>query len=193
MKIDLPFVDKYRVLAWRNDQVSYYNTLVREAKGGDPTQPFEIGDLIVVNEAYTENDEVVLNTGVEAKVLNMVAAECELFPDLKIWLVTLDQGQPDKVYQVLDPSSRALANQKANKLRNSAIKAGDWAAYYRFKEGFLDAKPPYSLTCHKSQGSTFGTVFVDYRDIYKNKTLSEADRCLYTAITRASERVVICY
>jgi ATP-dependent exoDNAse (exonuclease V) alpha subunit len=46
---------------------------------------------------------------------------------------------------------------------------------------------------HNSQGSTFDNVFVDFRDIYANKVLSEADRCLYVAVTRARYNVYVLY
>lgn len=44
---------------------------------------------------------------------------------------------------------------------------------------------------HNSQGSTFKNVFIDLRDIYTNRTLAEADRCFYVAVTRASDNVYI--
>ena len=43
-----------------------------------------------------------------------------------------------------------------------------------------------SISCHRSQGSTYDNVFVDINDIFKNPNLEEAKRCLYTALTRAS-------
>lgn len=47
----------------------------------------------------------------------------------------------------------------------------------------------YALTCHKSQGSQWPRVFVfDEGFVFRN----DARRWLYTAITRASESVVIC-
>jgi hypothetical protein len=44
----------------------------------------------------------------------------------------------------------------------------------------------YSITVHKSQGSTFKNVFIDIRDIFSNYNQSEKLKCLYTAITRSS-------
>lgn len=44
----------------------------------------------------------------------------------------------------------------------------------------------YSITVHKSQGSTFKNVFIDIQDIFSNQNQSERLKCLYTAITRSS-------
>ena len=44
----------------------------------------------------------------------------------------------------------------------------------------------YSITVHKSQGSTFKNVFIDIMDIFENHNQSEKLKCLYTAITRSS-------
>lgn len=44
----------------------------------------------------------------------------------------------------------------------------------------------YSITVHKSQGSTFKNVFIDISDILDNNNIDETSKCLYTAITRSS-------
>jgi hypothetical protein len=44
----------------------------------------------------------------------------------------------------------------------------------------------YSITVHKSQGSTFTNVFIDILDILSNNNNEETSKCLYTAITRSS-------
>jgi hypothetical protein len=45
----------------------------------------------------------------------------------------------------------------------------------------------YSITVHKSQGSTFKNVFIDISDILDNNNTNEVSKCLYTAITRSSD------
>lgn len=47
----------------------------------------------------------------------------------------------------------------------------------------------YSITVHKSQGSTFKNVFIDISDIFENNNLEETSKCLYTAITRSSNSI----
>lgn len=57
-------------------------------------------------------------------------------------------------------------------------------------EPFASVNIGNSITCHKSQGSTFYKTFVDIDDILKNyRKPDEAKRCIYTALTRASNEV----
>ena len=49
----------------------------------------------------------------------------------------------------------------------------------------------YAITGHKSQGSTYNTVFVLQDDIYQNWSLCERNQILYVAITRPSKLAMI--
>lgn len=68
-----------------------------------------------------------------------------------------------------------------------------WGFYYEeLIDKFADVTYGYSMTVHKSQGSTYGRVFVDMEDIIKrNPKERESFQCLYTAITRASKEIHI--
>jgi hypothetical protein len=60
----------------------------------------------------------------------------------------------------------------------------DWQSNVTDK--FAQLNYGYSITVHKSQGSTFKNVFVDISDILENNNIEETSKCLYTAITRSS-------
>lgn len=61
-------------------------------------------------------------------------------------------------------------------------------------EPFANVNIGNSITCHKSQGSTFYKTFVDVDDILKNyKKPNEAKRCIYTALTRASNEIHVLF
>jgi hypothetical protein len=66
-----------------------------------------------------------------------------------------------------------------------------WFDFYRLQKYFADLRPGYCLTVHKSQGSTYNNVFIDVNDIVSNPDHEETLRCLYVAVSRASENVVI--
>lgn len=65
----------------------------------------------------------------------------------------------------------------------------EWANI--FADPFANVNYGYSTTVHKSQGSTYYNVYIDMDDILKNKAVNEMKRCLYTAITRASNNVYL--
>ena len=49
----------------------------------------------------------------------------------------------------------------------------------------------YCITVHKSQGSTFLNSYIDVDDILSNNNKDESLKCLYTAITRASNKIIL--
>ena len=63
------------------------------------------------------------------------------------------------------------------------------------KDPYLNAlqiKFAYALTCHKAQGGQWQAVFVDHGFLKPDEPLAgEFARWLYTAITRASERLFL--
>lgn len=59
----------------------------------------------------------------------------------------------------------------------------------KFNDPFAKISYGASITTHKSQGSTFCNVFVDLNDILNNNDEDDAKRCLYTALTRASNEL----
>ena len=179
--------DSFRILAYTNASVRRYNQLVRSMLGYDTSVPFSPGEWVVVNEAYTKNEQVILNTGTEFQVSEMGEVEHPAEPSLRGWLVILSDGENDLpiTFPVLDHErcgdryKKILAN-----LVEYAKKNNDWRPYYNMVEFWCDLRPLYALTAHKSQGSTFDNVFIDYADIYSNRILAEADRCLYVSVTR---------
>ncbi len=55
----------------------------------------------------------------------------------------------------------------------------------------LQVKYAYALTCHKTQGGQWKVVFIDQGFLTKEMVNSEYLRWLYTAITRATEKVYL--
>ena len=56
---------------------------------------------------------------------------------------------------------------------------------------YLDVDYGYVLTVHKSQGSTYDNVFIEYGNLAANKKDSEKYKLLYTAITRSAHKLHI--
>jgi len=66
-----------------------------------------------------------------------------------------------------------------------------WRDYMTFKDCVVCMDFPYAMTVHKSQGSTFDTVFIDTKDlaICADHDYKMYLKLLYVAISRASNRV----
>ena len=66
-----------------------------------------------------------------------------------------------------------------------------WVEYYGFIEQFADMKYNHAITVHKSQGSTYKKAIVNVRNININQIPVEKKRLLYTAVTRASDLLIL--
>lgn len=66
--------------------------------------------------------------------------------------------------------------------------------YYQFIDQFADIIYGYAITTHKSQGSTYKNVYIEMADIIQNNPNDKnSHQCLYTAVTRASNKIKIFY
>lgn len=184
--------DFCRVVAYTNATVLQHAQFIRQSLGEPMDIPFCVGDNLTANEAWILEDEIMFNTGTEFSVAALEPHSHPIYPEIKGWQVWLEGFSAVPVY-VLDilGSGAAYKNKLAALASIAKQPGGGWHPYYALLEFYADLRPAYAITAHKSQGSTFQSVFVDLRDIYTNRKQSEADRCLYVAITRASENVFI--
>ena len=63
-----------------------------------------------------------------------------------------------------------------------------------FKDRYFNAlqvKYAYAVTCHKSQGGQWGNVFIDQGFIPEDQLGPDYYRWLYTALTRATDKVYL--
>ena len=58
---------------------------------------------------------------------------------------------------------------------------------------YIEVEYGYALTVHKSQGSTYDNVYVEYNNLLSNSKATEQNKLLYTAITRCKHNLHIYY
>ena len=58
---------------------------------------------------------------------------------------------------------------------------------------YLEVDYGYALTAHKSQGSTYDNVYLEYNNILLNSRENERNKLLYTSITRGANKLHIYY
>lgn len=105
---------------------------------------------------------------------------------------------PLKVYRVNDTllilhEESETKFKDACKLVNSLCRGNmiSWVLFYWLKECVLDFKYNHAITVHRAQGSTFEIAIINVGNLNMNKNVAEKKRLFYTAITRASELVVL--
>ena len=207
-------IDFCRVLAWTNAQVLEYNKYIR---GFWYPGQYQEGEILVVNspiistlkgrESLVFKNESFVKVmsscvsekhGIEGQELSITDAVSEEGALTVAVFVANNRFDVDDVLSEYTAEARALQRQLSSvKMGTSQWRSIDaerrdaWKLFFVIKNEFADVRAVHANTVHKSQGSTYDTVFIDVDDISKNTNRNEVARLMYVAITRASRKVFI--
>ena len=124
------------------------------------------------------------------------------FAEVKVRMVDYPKMRPFETVLMLDTimaESPSLPYEEANRLYQEVLKdyEDESSTYRKFlkvkKNKFLNAlqvKFSYAITCHKSQGGQWHTVFVEHPYL-PDGIDKDYLRWLYTAVTRAKEKLYL--
>mgnify|MGYP000368516590 CR=1 FL=1 len=166
-----------KILAWSNARVHQYNGYVRELNG--------LGAVLEVGERVITNKPVITKSGglhTDAHATVTSVDEQTLRYNIPGRYVKLNGH-----YSIFCPDNQDLVKRS---LRQYA-KDKDWSTYFDIKENFADLRPLHACTVHKSQGSTYRTVFMDLSDIGRCNVPSDLARMMYVGLSRAADKVVL--
>lgn len=219
-------VDFVKVIAYTNAVVSNWNKIIRNAiiEKAD-TSIITNNDLIisyttlvnVFNECIITNSEdyiikdVVNYTHPKYAIKGfMVRFQAIHGGKVSSPLFVVDHKDSNSVRMYLNLSEKFI---DIAKKATAKTRAQAWKDYYNFKEGCLllanivksdntilygrDLDYGFALTSHKSQGSTFDTVFVDVNDIVYDRNgqpytdAEQINRRLYVACSRAKNKLYL--
>jgi exodeoxyribonuclease-5 len=134
------------------------------------------GDTVIVNSAFEVKKEFIpTDTILEVE---------EVFPV---------EGSDDLIRVQTDEGDFITFkdNSKLQMLISQAGAAKDWNEYFRLKQSYIDLRHTEALTIHKSQGSTFDTVFVDVASLAQCRDPNARRRLLYVACSRARKQLYL--
>lgn len=183
---------KERILAYTNKRVIQYNDHIRTMRGLG--ESLVQGDLLVNNSAITLGTPRGTMLSVEEGITVLrnqgpatVQIDAQHNVDLEIDYVDI-QSDLGMIYgSVPVPRDK----EHFRKLKNYYKAQKNWERFYYLKNGFPDFRPRDAATVHKSQGSTYETVFIDLADIATCTHADQAARMLYVAFSRPRSRVVL--
>lgn len=187
---------KAKVIAWRNDRVAEYNDLIRRAIfGGRSTiERFIVGDRIIATAPCKRGEDMLLATDDEAIIEGIVVTSHPLHPQYQAFELKCrtEMGATIRLL-VPHPLGEVAWREDSEQLAHAAKGGakGMWKKFWALKDIFHEIKYGYAITAHRSQGSTYETVFVDYQDILLNRNRKEAFQCLYVACSRPTTRLVL--
>lgn len=176
-----------RILAYTNQRVLDYNAYIRTHVRNLP-QTLTVGELLVNNNAAQLSQGMIpVEAGVE--VLKVHGTDTvRIGTDIQFDVLMLDILTIGGVFtDVPVPTDRAYFN----KLIKFFQSQKDWPTYFALKEGYPDLREREAATVHKSQGSSYNTVFIDAADLSTCTVPDTMARLLYVAVSRARKRVVI--
>lgn len=144
------------------------------------------GDIITVKRIHGYEDHFGLRFADATIVLNDYPNLPEF--DVKLMLETIYEETPSlsqeknkKFYQNISSKYVEIKNRTK---RNQAIKEDPYF-------NALQVKFAYAVTCHKSQGGQWPVVLIDQGYLTEEMMGAEYLRWLYTAFTRASQKLVL--
>ena len=201
-------IGNIKALCWTNGRVRQLNNMVRDnVLGPMAANDYNVGEILTTNNPIMIGDRVVVPNGADVEInrnLEVQQLEADGFLYEIERLEILFDGKKHEIQVPVDWDQATQAEKrlgsKARRLQKRFY-AGEndldyqcrqaWRAFYELKEGLADLRPPYASTVHKSQGSTYGRVYIDVGDIGRNTHNSDILRLMYTALTRPKYRVIM--
>jgi ATP-dependent exoDNAse (exonuclease V) alpha subunit len=191
-----------------NKRANQYNEQIR-TKILDKESELSTGDfLMVVKNNYfwlKDSDEAgfIANGDIieVLEIFNIKELYSFKFANVKIRMVDYPNQKPFETVLLLDTiksESASLTYEESNRLYQEVLK--DYEGETKFKQfqkvksndyfNGLQVKFSYAITCHKSQGGQWDTVFIE-QPYLANGIDSDYIRWLYTAMTRAKNKLYL--
>lgn len=189
--------DLIKVIVYKNKTREMINWYIRDLIYKTPNE-YEVGDILIFNDNYNEGDEILIENSTEVTLLSI--KETKFNDKWNGFYLDITDGESVWNIEVLSKKSYVDYNRHISELfkkakslpkgrtRNMSLKRA-WDA----KRRFANIDFGYAITSHKSQGSTYKYVIVVEDDILSVGPITsiEKSQSLYTAITRASDKVFI--
>jgi exodeoxyribonuclease-5 len=177
-----------RILTYTNNRVMQFNDYIRELR--QLPDEYTVGEYLVNNSAV-QLKRRMLSVEEELTISHASPTTEKMFvdagADLEVRRVTLKTAIGETMENVMLPVNRAHYSQ----LLAYYKRMKNWSVYYNLKNNYPDLRQRDAATVHKSQGSTYETVFIDLGNISTCHQPKVVARMLYVAFSRAKTRVFL--
>lgn len=211
--------DLARILCYTNRRLEQLVPIARRALHGDQadSQPVLPGEVLITRSAVMapacmedamapEDPEMCLSSNREVVVRDVKTGQfplaewgVEAGQVLETLMVRVDAGEAQLTLRLLPPigsPSRGVLDEALQRLRAVARAAEkqqartEWRRFFQLRDAFASLGPAAVLTVHRSQGSTFGEVFVA-QDVFWPREDQLRRQLVYVAVSRASQGVTM--
>lgn len=186
------------IISCSNKKVSFYNKTIKRLKFPNSKEKYHVGEEFMINDYYPPyyTCEKIIIKKIEIKTETIEFEKMKL-ENYKYYYMFDDRDvQYIKPY---DDKSKKKFNLFMSKIRSKIKKEKLfylWSKYYQFKNEYnspiIDG---YSITTYKSQGDSWGDIYVDVNDIMlcRKNDIKLLTRELYTAVSRGKENIYFLY
>ena len=188
------------IASYSNNDVCNINKDIRtkfwQAKGVTNPDYILKDDTLRFKSSFSTNGTVASYQNGEEVMIKSATLEHNKLLNIYYWKCTVLERDD---FNVIDPSSinhfiSILAKYKKEALRQpKKIRKRYWKKYYVLKDSFANIQYIFASTIHKLQGSTYDTVYIDFKSLKNYRIMSDnmKYRLAYVAITRARYKIKI--
>jgi exodeoxyribonuclease-5 len=209
--------DLVRILCYTNRSLEQLVPIARRALHGAMADQLPVlpGEVLISRSAVmapacregaeaAEEPDMVLGSNRELVVRDVTPERCDLAqfgvvdaPVIDTLTAAVEAGETQLALRLLPPigsAARTRLEGVLQRLRQQAREAGKqegralWRRFFLLRDAFASLGPAAVLTVHRSQGSTFGEVFVD-ADVFWPRDPVLCRQLVYVAVSRASHAV----
>jgi tRNA A37 threonylcarbamoyladenosine biosynthesis protein TsaE len=176
-----------QIISYRNKIVDSSNIWARNIVKNHPLDAFLAGEEVYIR-SVGEDQIHKLEDIVEIVEITKPQKYYERMVDypfniIKVYVAS-HKGEEWLSIPATEHDVRIIQQNKNAMAVRAKSKSGSWGEFWKFTYSISEIKHIYSMTCHRSQGSTFKHVAVNCNDI-------SSKRLMYTAVTRASEKLFL--
>jgi exodeoxyribonuclease-5 len=178
-----------RILAYTNKQVIAYNTHIRSIRGLPDS--FTAGEYLVSSSVvHTRTGQIPVE--MELEVVRNRGADQIMVDKSQGVHIDVDMLDIRDSFGELFLEVPVMTNRPHfEDLTKYYARDKNWGKYFELKNNIADLRPRDAATVHKSQGSTYDTVFIDLGNISTCHQSQQVARMLYVAFSRARSRVFL--
>jgi hypothetical protein len=180
---------KARILAYTNKRVIEYNDHIRGIR--QLPDSFTAGEYLVSSSViHTKRGQIPVETQVEV-IKNHGAAKLLIDKKHDIHLDVDHLDIRDSFGSTFQEVPVITNRPHFNELIKYYSSIRNWSVYFDMRNTIADLRPRDAATVHKSQGSTYDTVFVDLGNLSTCHQPQKVSRMLYVAFSRARTRIFL--
>lgn len=186
-----------RIVAYTNQRVLAYNRAAHEYLHGEDAPLYVPGERIVMQSQHDAAGGRRLMTSEEMAVVACdervkggreawhIVAQTEDGENVDLWAPRDRDGLEREIGERF--AEWRMAQAAGDKERAAKARDAGWA----MRNGWADVRHVYAITAHKAQGSTFDVAVIDWCDMRRMRDANEFNRCLYVAMTRSRNFLVV--